>query len=223
MLEAALKTVSGKIEDKKAFMAALRSVHVDTARGPVRYAFEGVSGLGRARNCGIAVARGTLLAFTDDDVLVDRHWMEALLRAAVRDEAHFVFGRSIPHWTAEPPDWFSPLHNGRFALLDPRLHFQNAQVGTPAVARNREEGRRALQPQHPEQAAGHQQGKHRARPSTYASGASSRRSASSRKRSAELSSRSSMGSSPVSPTADHIGLDAACGLSNAGAGEHDRV
>ena len=21
-------------------------------------------------------------------------------------------------WTAEPPDWFSPLHNGRFALLD---------------------------------------------------------------------------------------------------------
>jgi len=37
VLEAALKAVDGKIEDKKAFMAALRSVHVDTARGPVKF------------------------------------------------------------------------------------------------------------------------------------------------------------------------------------------
>jgi branched-chain amino acid transport system substrate-binding protein len=37
VLEAALKAVDGKIEDKPAFMAALRSVHVDTARGPVKF------------------------------------------------------------------------------------------------------------------------------------------------------------------------------------------
>jgi branched-chain amino acid transport system substrate-binding protein len=37
VLEAALKAVDGKIEDKPAFMAALRSVHVDTARGPVTF------------------------------------------------------------------------------------------------------------------------------------------------------------------------------------------
>jgi branched-chain amino acid transport system substrate-binding protein len=37
VLEAALKAVDGKIEDKPAFMAALRSVQVDTARGPVKF------------------------------------------------------------------------------------------------------------------------------------------------------------------------------------------
>jgi branched-chain amino acid transport system substrate-binding protein len=37
VLEAALKAVDGKIEDKKAFMAALRATHVDTARGPVKF------------------------------------------------------------------------------------------------------------------------------------------------------------------------------------------
>jgi branched-chain amino acid transport system substrate-binding protein len=37
VLEAALKAVDGKIEDKPAFMAALRAVHVDTARGPVKF------------------------------------------------------------------------------------------------------------------------------------------------------------------------------------------
>ena len=37
VLEAALKAVNGKIEDKDAFMAALRATKVDTARGPVRF------------------------------------------------------------------------------------------------------------------------------------------------------------------------------------------
>jgi branched-chain amino acid transport system substrate-binding protein len=37
VLEGALKAVNGKIEDKPAFMAALRSIHVDTARGPVSF------------------------------------------------------------------------------------------------------------------------------------------------------------------------------------------
>jgi branched-chain amino acid transport system substrate-binding protein len=37
VLEGALKAVNGKIEDKDAFMKALRSIHVDTARGPVAF------------------------------------------------------------------------------------------------------------------------------------------------------------------------------------------
>lgn len=37
VLEAALKSVGGNIEDKNAFMAALRATNVDTARGPVRF------------------------------------------------------------------------------------------------------------------------------------------------------------------------------------------
>jgi branched-chain amino acid transport system substrate-binding protein len=37
VLEAALKTTNGAIEDKDAFMKALRATHVDTVRGPVRF------------------------------------------------------------------------------------------------------------------------------------------------------------------------------------------
>lgn len=37
VLEAALKSVNGKIEDRPAFMAALRATKVDTVRGPVRF------------------------------------------------------------------------------------------------------------------------------------------------------------------------------------------
>ncbi len=37
VLEAALKNVGGKIEDKDAFMAALRATKTDTVRGPVRF------------------------------------------------------------------------------------------------------------------------------------------------------------------------------------------
>jgi branched-chain amino acid transport system substrate-binding protein len=37
VLEAAMKAVSGKIEDKNAFMATLRATNADTARGPVKF------------------------------------------------------------------------------------------------------------------------------------------------------------------------------------------
>ena len=37
VLEAAIKAVDGKFENKTAFMAALRAVNVDTARGPVKF------------------------------------------------------------------------------------------------------------------------------------------------------------------------------------------
>jgi branched-chain amino acid transport system substrate-binding protein len=37
VLEAAVKAVNGKVEDKKAFMAALRATNTDTARGPVKF------------------------------------------------------------------------------------------------------------------------------------------------------------------------------------------
>jgi glycosyltransferase involved in cell wall biosynthesis len=45
------------------------------SRLPTRYVFEAAQGLSYARNCGIREARGSLLANTDDDCIVDRQWL----------------------------------------------------------------------------------------------------------------------------------------------------
>lgn len=58
--------------------AMLASLHTSL---PLRVMREGVPGLSRARNTGIAAARGDLLLFTDDDCLPDARWL-----ATVDDE-----------------------------------------------------------------------------------------------------------------------------------------
>jgi len=45
----------------------------------VRYVREPVAGLASAHNRGIAESLGEIIAFTDDDVIVDRHWLTALV------------------------------------------------------------------------------------------------------------------------------------------------
>jgi glycosyltransferase involved in cell wall biosynthesis len=47
---------------------------------PIRYVFEGMQGLSFARNCGMRHAKGDVVAFTDDDCVVDPEWIAALWR-----------------------------------------------------------------------------------------------------------------------------------------------
>ena len=47
----------------------------------VRYIREDRPGLSQARNCGTRAARGEIVAFTDDDVVVDPYWLAELVRA----------------------------------------------------------------------------------------------------------------------------------------------
>lgn len=46
-----------------------------TSRLNVQYLFEGKTGLSFARNNGVTVSRGEIVAFTDDDCIVDTHWI----------------------------------------------------------------------------------------------------------------------------------------------------
>jgi len=58
----------------------------------VRYAREDQPGLSRARNRGLAEARGRYIAYTDDDVIVDDRWVTGLLRAFVEARVGCVTG-----------------------------------------------------------------------------------------------------------------------------------
>ncbi len=70
-----------------------------------RYIFEINQGLSHARNAGIRVAQGDIIAFTDDDVTVDRHWLCELRKTFDQFDCMGVGGRIVTVWTCQKPSW----------------------------------------------------------------------------------------------------------------------
>ena len=76
----------------------IRVIHRDVSGGPAV-----------ARNAGWAIARGPLIAFTDDDCRAAPQWLEAALAVADAHPGAIVQGRTDPM----PEEWpdFSPFHH----------------------------------------------------------------------------------------------------------------
>ncbi|MFZ0944530.1 MAG: glycosyltransferase [Syntrophobacteraceae bacterium] len=75
-------------------------------RLPLRRLFEPSPGLSNARNHAIREAKGGLIIWTDDDVLVDSDWLAAYAAAADRWPDAAFFGGPIEAWfEGEPPAW----------------------------------------------------------------------------------------------------------------------
>ncbi len=75
-------------------------------RLPIRCVREEVAGLSQARNRGVREARGDLILWTDDDVLVDPGWLSAYWQAAAaQPEAAFFGGRVTPVLEGPSPAW----------------------------------------------------------------------------------------------------------------------
>lgn len=73
---------------------------------PLRLVREPRAGKSWALNTGLALARGELLLFTDDDVEIRPGWIAALLGAAEAvPEAGWFGGRSVPRWGDGVPGW----------------------------------------------------------------------------------------------------------------------
>ena len=82
--------------------------------GRFRYLFEPRQGKSNALNTGIREARGEILAFMDDDVMVDANWLESLLNVFQNPAWAGVGGRILPERDFTPPAWLS-LEN-KYAL-----------------------------------------------------------------------------------------------------------
>ncbi|RKE22616.1 glycosyltransferase family 2 protein [Streptomyces sp. TLI_171] len=113
-------------------------------RDRVRYLCEPVTGSARARNCGLAAARGELTAFADDDVLVDTGWIDALADAfADLPETGCVTGLVLPAELDTPAQRALELYGGyargyharTWSLADaedPLLRFSVGRCGSGA-------------------------------------------------------------------------------------------
>lgn len=66
------------------------------AKALVRYVVEPTPGLDWARNRGAASVRHEIIAYTDDDVRVDRGWLRAVGQAFANDDVQCVTGFVIP-------------------------------------------------------------------------------------------------------------------------------
>lgn len=61
----------------------------------LRYFFQPNSGPGAARNLGVENARGAIIAFTEDDVVVDERWLELALSHFLQPEVSGVEGATL--------------------------------------------------------------------------------------------------------------------------------
>jgi glycosyltransferase involved in cell wall biosynthesis len=80
----------------------------ERANGRLRIIREERLGLSYARNAGIAAARASIVAFTDDDVRVATRWVGIIAdRAAAQPDIGWIGGRVRPTWPSTPPPWLT--------------------------------------------------------------------------------------------------------------------
>lgn len=71
-----------------------------------------------ALNRGVGRARGEFLLFTDDDVVVQPGWTEALVNGFSDAAVAAVAGRILPQWPVDPPGWLCGPQAVLLTLVD---------------------------------------------------------------------------------------------------------
>jgi len=89
--------------------------------GHFRYIFEGRQGKSFALNTGVAAAQGEILAFADDDAIVDPSWLAQLVNALSRFACVGVGGKIVPTWNLPKPSWLEM--EGPYKLMDAIVSF----------------------------------------------------------------------------------------------------
>jgi glycosyltransferase involved in cell wall biosynthesis len=85
--------------------------------GRVRYLFEPRQGKSYAVNAGIAATDGEVIAFADDDQVMDGEWLGAI-HQAIADGFDYVTGRVLGEWEIEPPAWYDDRLRGVISVHD---------------------------------------------------------------------------------------------------------
>jgi glycosyltransferase involved in cell wall biosynthesis len=87
---------------------------------PVTLLSEGERGPARARNCGVLVCRGDVVAFTDSDCLPSTGWLRELVKPFARDDVGAVAGEILPF----PPRTPAERYAARIRHLSPERYLR---------------------------------------------------------------------------------------------------
>jgi glycosyltransferase involved in cell wall biosynthesis len=97
----------------------------------VRYLFEGQQGKSHALNTALKHLTGGIIAFTDDDALVDRHYLSAILEAIGKYPEHGCFGGTVePVYPEVLPDWLD-LHGSMKFLRSAFVDRRDGEIEAP--------------------------------------------------------------------------------------------
>lgn len=93
----------------------------------MRYLFERHQGKPAALNSGMAIARGDVIAFTDDDHRFERDWLQQAAIALDRFGCDYVGGKILPLFDGSCPQWLttsSARHRAVIGMADygPQAH-----------------------------------------------------------------------------------------------------
>jgi GT2 family glycosyltransferase len=101
-------------------------------------------GASGARNSGVGAARGSVVAFLDDDAVADEHWLERLVPALADERFGRVLGAGgwlRPRWSGLAPRWFPAefywVVGGSYrGLPTGRAEIRNVWAGNMAIRRD---------------------------------------------------------------------------------------
>jgi glucosyl-dolichyl phosphate glucuronosyltransferase len=85
---------------------------------PVQCIKEKKNGLHYARNAGARQAKGEIIVFIDDDVILPSDWLEFIISPFSDSKVGCAGGKVLPKWEAEKPLWLPLFDDGYLSLLD---------------------------------------------------------------------------------------------------------
>lgn len=97
----------------------------------IKYVHEPNQGKCNALNSGINAADGDIIAFTDDDNVVDAGWVDTIWKEFNNRKIACVGGKILPIWETPPPQWLSKQIHNCIVLLD--LSPETIQLHEPMV------------------------------------------------------------------------------------------
>ena len=110
---------------------------------PITYAVEPVRSVAAARNRCVSTARGTVVAFVDDDEVPDSGWLFGLHETLHRHGAGAVFGPVLPRLPEDAPPWI--VRGGFFDRprhpTGTKVRYVEARTGNVLVRRHLLESR----------------------------------------------------------------------------------